>query len=138
MTEIAFAVDEGGRADEDVQDVNIRVVSSNTALIPDQNIQLLFEDDAKDATGGKLRIKPAPDLNGESIISLIVDDGQDSTTTEFAVNVTAIDDPPVISPINLGTTDEDTPILGVNFSVDEGGGADEEAPGALAAVGGGG
>ncbi len=126
LSEIAFTVDEGGAEDENEQLLTVTVTSSNTTLVPDQQIKVNFSDTDANAAGGLLSITPAPNQNGMTTITLTADDGMNIAQQSFILKVTSVDDPPVISTIPNQFTNEDTPIKGISFTADEGGGSDED------------
>ncbi len=125
-SDISFDIDEGGSTDEDQQVLTITATSFNKALVPDSNIRLKYTDDASDASSGVVMITPAEDQNGVATISILVNDGEGTTSEEFSVIVSPTDDVPVISLIPDQETDEDTPLTGISFTADEGGGEDED------------
>src|SRR4030095_4163951 len=77
-------------------------VSSNLGLVPNANVQL---------TGmGSLRnvnVIPLINQNGVTTITLTVSDGSQTAQTAFMVTVSAVDDPPTITPIGDQTINED-------------------------------
>ncbi len=125
ITGIAFTTDEGGGSDEDIQILKVTAASSNTTLIPNENIYIDFKDNEKDATGGTISIQPAPDLNGTAVITVTVDDGANTASDSFKLTIQPVNDPPIISDIPNQTTQESTTIATISFTVDPGGGADE-------------
>ncbi len=127
ITDIAFMVDEGGDADEDIEIVKVSASSSNKSLIPDGNIVINFSDDTTDATGGTLEITPAANQHGTSTITLVASDGVNTVRLPFEVTVAPVNDPPVIADIPAQTIEEDNASMGIGFTVDEGGAKDEDS-----------
>ena len=123
---IILLVDEGGGPDEDEQILDIQITSTNEDLVPIKNIIFDYSDDVNDAKGGVLNISLKENQIGSSDISLIVDDGSNRAEESFKIQVTAINDPPTISGLSDIVTKEDNPLYGIQFSVDEGGGIDED------------
>ncbi len=124
---VKFTVDEGGGEIEDVQVISITVTSSNQELVPDNAIRLSFSDDNSDADKGRLAITPAAGASGSSQITLTVSDGVDVVDASFTLSVGSVNDPPTASAIADQELDEDSWIDSIAFTVDEGGGADEDA-----------
>ncbi|MBL0319112.1 MAG: hypothetical protein IPP74_07465 [Alphaproteobacteria bacterium] len=108
---IPFSIDD---IDTDVNDVVITVTSSDQTLIPDGNITL--NGSGADWT---LDISPEADQNGVATITVAVFDGTNTTYQTFEVTVGAVDDASTITSIPDQSTDEDTPILGIPFSIDD-------------------
>lgn len=124
---ISFAVDEGGGSDEDRQVLQLTATSSNTELIADRQIWIDLHDGATDATTGSLAVTPAANAFGRSTLTLTLSDGTHAVTTSFLMTVEAVNDPPTIAAIPAQITTESTPLTGIRFTADEGGGADEDA-----------
>ncbi len=127
LKRVEFTVDEGGGEIEDVQVLSITVASSNQELVPDDAIRLSFLDDDSDADKGQLIITSAPGASGSSQITLTLSDGVDAVDSSFTFSVGSVNDPPTISSISDQELDEDSWIDSIAFTVDEGGGADEDA-----------
>ncbi|MEW6753871.1 MAG: Ig-like domain-containing protein [Candidatus Latescibacterota bacterium] len=111
----------GGGPDEVGQAVTVTAVSSNPAVIPDPTI-----------AGNTLSYAPAADASGSATITLTASDGQatNSTTSRtFTVTVTAANDAPTLAVPGAQVLAEDGRLAGLAFTVDEGGGADEDAQG---------
>ena len=120
-------MDEGGGGDGDSQVLTIPASSSNKELIPDASLIVYFNDIDFDAVDGSFEIIPAKDQNGTSVITLIVDDGTAQVSQQFNVTVDAVNDLPVISPIENMTVNEDDSSADIKISTDVGGGNDEES-----------
>jgi hypothetical protein len=65
-----------------------------------------------DAKTGVLTFAPAADWNGDAVITVVVTDGKAKATTDVAVRLTPVNDPPRGQPLKLSTS-EDTPVAGV-------------------------
>ncbi len=126
LKRIEFAVDEGGGEIEDVQVLSINAASSNQELVPDDALILSFSDDDSDADKGHLDITPANGVSGSSQITLTLSDGIDAVNATFTFSVGSVNDPPTVSTIPDQELDEDSWIDSIAFTVDEGGGADED------------
>jgi type IV pilus assembly protein PilY1 len=123
--------DQGGLANEDSQSLTIlSVSSSNTALIPNANVIVSFSDSGTSGSG-TVKATPVANGNGSSTIDIVVSDNAGATVTEtFIVNVTAVNDPPVMSTIPDQNIIEDGTTGALPFTADEddqGGLANEDA-----------
>ncbi len=127
LKRVEFTVDEGGGDIEDVQVLSITVASSNQELVPDDSIRLSFSDGDSDADKGRLEITPTVGASGSSTITLTLSDGVDVVDGSFTFSVGSVNDPPTVSAIPDQELDEDGWIDSIAFTVDEGGGADEDA-----------
>ncbi len=134
ILDISFTCDEGGGGDEDVQTLTATVVSTNPELFPAEDIRVIFSDAEQDASGGTIDITPAADLSGSAVVTLSISDGNATCESAFTVTVDAVNDPPVVSAIPHQRTDEDVRLTGIEFEVDEGGGADEDRQGVTIVV----
>ncbi|SNT41303.1 hypothetical protein SAMN05421640_0029, partial [Ekhidna lutea] len=132
-TGIAFTVDEGGGTDEDAQVLTVTATSSNTTLVPNGNITVNYTDNggsSANVLSPTLDITPAANLSGTTTITVTVQDngtGTPSAVETFDLTVNAVNDDPTISTIADQSTNEDTDKTGISFTVDEGGGTDEDA-----------
>ena len=111
LEEVHFTID-----DEETSPTQLVVTASsdNQTLVPDANIAL--------EAGGpnrSLTIMPALDQYGTATITVTVSDGEDDASTSFLLTVHPVNDPPVVHPIADQTTDEDTPIGPIAFTVDD-------------------
>ncbi|KPA09817.1 hypothetical protein MHK_009980, partial [Candidatus Magnetomorum sp. HK-1] len=87
--------------------------SSDTALIPVENISYTCS-----AGEYYLSITPATNQSGNSTITITVIDAGNLTTTEsFILTVNSVNDTPAITSIDNQTTDEDTAISSISFTV---------------------
>ncbi|MEA9355048.1 Ig-like domain-containing protein [Bacteriovorax sp. PP10] len=96
---------------------SVTVSSSNTALIPNANVT--FAGTAPNCT---LNITPAAALNGNATLTLtLTDNGTPlpalTATTSFGVTVTQVNHAPTISAITTKTTNEDTALTGIAFTI---------------------
>ncbi|SNT39341.1 hypothetical protein SAMN05421640_3734, partial [Ekhidna lutea] len=132
-TGISFTVDEGGGTDEDAQVLTVTATSSNTTLVPNGNITVNYTDNggsSANVLSPTLDITPAANLSGTTTITVTVQDngtGTPSAVETFDLTVNAVNDDPTISTIADQSTNEDTDKTGISFTVDEGGGTDEDA-----------
>lgn len=94
-----------GDIDTDVSTLTITASSSNTTLVPNENI-LLSNDTGPDRS---LTITPDQDQMGSSTITLTVGDGTSTRSSTFILDVTGENDAPTISTIAAQTLSEDTP-----------------------------
>ena len=102
-------------ADDEEQDLQVTVLSSNPALI------LPILSYASPGALGTLTFTPAASSTGSVVITVTVNDGggiNASVSRNFSVNVIAVDYPPTLSALASLTTREDE-IVSVAFSVDD-------------------
>ncbi len=83
-----------GDSDSAVETLAVRVVTSNTHLIPEQNVIVTGA-----GTTRQIELRPLPDSFGSSDISVSVSDGRLSATTEFRLEVLPVNDKPSIGAI---------------------------------------
>lgn len=100
--------------------------SSNTTLV--QNAGITFG-----GSGANRTVTVTPELNqsGTATITITVDDGTTSVSTDFQLEVTAVNTPPTISAIGNQSTPENTPTSAISFTV----GDAETAAGSLTVTG---
>jgi hypothetical protein len=99
---IPFTVD-----DAETSPYNLGVIGSsqNKTLIPDENIEFKGDGPKKTVT-----ITPAPDAFGSTLVTVRVSDAQGDYTEEtFWIEVTPVNEPPVIGDLPNQVTDEDIP-----------------------------
>ncbi len=102
-----------GDVETDAGDLELTGTSSNTTLIP--NSAIVFGGSGASRT---VTITPAAGQVGTATITINVEDADGGTTVEtFVVTVTGDNTPPTITPIADQTTDEDTPLTGIDFTV---------------------
>ena len=106
---LAFSIDD---VETPPESLTVTAISNNTTLIPNANIAVV-------GTGSDRTIQVTPVANrfGTAFITLTVDDGEDSATETFQVDVTAVNDPPTITAIANQTILEDAPAQSVAFTV---------------------
>jgi VCBS repeat-containing protein len=116
-------------SDPDASRLSITVLSDNQTLFPSE-LQHLTLTDAK---GNKsltfisdsgfvpltLYVLPTANLSGASVITIITTDGSLSNSLTFTMNVVSVNDPPIISVIEDQTTLEETPVTGIQFTVND-------------------
>ncbi|SNT23742.1 gliding motility-associated C-terminal domain-containing protein, partial [Ekhidna lutea] len=111
----------------------VTATSSNTTLVPNGNITVNYTDNggaSANVLSPTLDITPAANLSGTTTITVTVQDngtGTPSAVETFDLTVNAVNDDPTISAIADQSTNEDTDKTGISFTVDEGGGTDEDA-----------
>ncbi|MEW6751950.1 MAG: Ig-like domain-containing protein, partial [Candidatus Latescibacterota bacterium] len=111
----------GGGSDEAGQVVTLTAASSDPTLVPTPSV-----------SGGALTFTLAPNATGTATVTVTASDGQstNSTTTRtFAVTVTPVNDAPALTAPGDTIIAEDGRLAGLSFTVDEGGGLDEDAQG---------
>ena len=105
-------------SDVDLDSLIVNVTSDNTALLPNDasyiNIggfaaaDFAVEVDGNGEATFTLTLNPVEHANGGAIITVEVDDGTDTDTTGFEIQVNPINDRPSIQPIPDRTINEDT------------------------------
>src|SRR5258706_8543546 len=94
------------------RDFRVSGASSNTGLVPDLNVVISPSGASRTVT-----VTPVPNGNGVTTITLTVNDGAATTTTHFQVTVTAVNDPPSITPIADQTILEDGTTGPLSFTI---------------------
>ncbi|CAN2049964.1 hypothetical protein GMMP1_860011 [Candidatus Magnetomoraceae bacterium gMMP-1] len=97
--------------DDDPGDLVLTAESQDTTLVPNINIILGGSGSTRTVT-----VVPAADQTGSTIITLTVSDGDAETTDTFEVTVNSA---PTISDITDKSTDEDTTISNISFTVSD-------------------
>ena len=98
---ISFTV---GDLETPVGSLTVTASSSNPALVPDANIAL-----GGSGASRTVKVTPLPNQAGTATITLTVSDARGAaTSTAFLVTVTAVNDPPTLSPVANLAIDEDT------------------------------
>jgi hypothetical protein len=108
-------------ASNETETLTVTATSSNPSLIPGLSVNYVSPN-----TSGTLAFTPSLNMNGSSVITVTVDDGQlqdNQTTRSFAVTVQPVNDPPSISSIADLTIDQGSSTGPILFSV-----ADLETP----------
>lgn len=107
-----FFVDEGGGPNEDIQNLSVQVISDNTVLVPNSNIEVYYDANnnlvpdpselrgtggvfvglgdlatSGDSRGTILRVKPVDGSSGTANLRVIASDGNSTTERTFAVVV---------------------------------------------------
>ena len=92
--------------DEDGENLNIEIISSNIALFPEGSINV---DPVNPPAGSEVLISldPADNMFGDDIIIVKVNDNISSVAQQFAVEVVSVNDPPNITPIEDYQINED-------------------------------
>ena len=146
-----FLVDEGGDSFEDSQELTVKVESQNTTIIADSDIfiawgaatavggtDLALADGTADASDTPIAIYVTPQANVNTALSgpvplkiTVTDDEGGSTTGTVNIEIAAVNDTPTFTPDADYATDgivanEGGYIYNVGFTIDEGGGSDED------------
>ena len=90
-----------------VDKLTISVLSSNPNLVPNDPDHLVLGGAGENRT---IRISPAHDRSGSSIISVSVNDGEKNSSETFTLTVLPVNDPPFIEDIENQTAKEDHPL----------------------------
>ncbi|MBL0319110.1 MAG: DUF4347 domain-containing protein [Alphaproteobacteria bacterium] len=94
--------------------LTITTSSSNTSLIPNGNITV-----GGSGINRTLSLTPAANANGTSTITVTVSDGVNTRSDTFVVTVNAVNDAPTLSTIANQTTNEDTALNNVAFTISD-------------------
>ncbi len=106
---LAFTI---GDAETPIADLTLTPTSSNLGLVPNNQVLLV-------GAGSMRNVNVIPVINqiGQTTITLELSDGLLSSTTSFNVMVTALDDPPTITPIGDQVINEDSQTGVIAFMV---------------------
>ncbi|CAN2043000.1 hypothetical protein GMMP13_1010009 [Candidatus Magnetomoraceae bacterium gMMP-13] len=119
--DIFFSVSD---ADSDNAALTVTMTSSVTSLVGDQVSETDYTITKLGGGNRKIDIAPKTNQTGNTTITLIVEDSNGYTATDtFLLTVTGDNDIPTITDITDKSTNEDTTISGISFTVDD---ADEE------------
>jgi hypothetical protein len=99
--------------DTPIAQLKFLALSSNQTLVPNTNLVL-----SGNGNNRVLTITPKEDRNGETEITVSVDDGEYIANQTFTLTVNPINDPPTIADIPSQTLNEDT-TLEVPFTVND-------------------
>jgi len=114
---VALDFGPGGGGDESGQNVTVSATSSNTALIPQPTV-----------SGNVLSFTPVANGNGNAIITVTANDGQETNgtaTRSFSVTVQSVNDPPTLEEIPNQNLQENAGLQELTLNFGPGGGADE-------------
>ncbi len=106
---IAFTI---GDVETNATFLNVSGSSSDTSLVPLS--AFTFGGSGSNRT---VTILPATNLYGSATITIFVDDGTDTNSTDFTLTVNPVNDIPTISAIADQTTDEDTSTSAIAFTI---------------------
>jgi len=101
-----------GDIDNVIGDLSVTGSSSDTVLVPNANVVI-----GGSGANRTVTVTPVPNGNGATTITLSVTDGSATTTTQFLVTVTPVNDAPSITPIDGIVTSEDVPTGPIGFIV---------------------
>lgn len=102
---------------EETQAVTITATSSNPTLIPNPTVSY-----SSPSTTGQLTFRPNPNAFGSALITVTVNDGQatnNRTSRTFEVQVTPVNDAPIISAIANRTINEDAATRSIPFTISD-------------------
>ena len=113
---IAFTI---GDTDSIVYCSNVVGASSNTALIPNANIVITGTE-----PNCLVTVTPVADASGTANITLTLTDNgtplpAKTATSSFTLTVNAVNDAPIISTVTDKSTDEDTAITNIPFTISD-------------------
>jgi hypothetical protein len=112
--------------DVDGDSLSVSFSTSNSTLLPLSGIVL-----SGTGSNRQISITPAPGLSGTATVTVFVTDGVETASRSFNVNVTPVNDPPVITSIPNQSMNEDGTLSGIAFSV-----SDEDSPSLTVSVSG--
>ncbi len=101
-----------GDVDNDPATLTLSATSSNPALLTAANV--VFAGSGANRT---VRLTPAANANGSTLVTLTVSDGAATATTSFTLTVTPVNDPPTLSPLADQVVPEDTPTAPLPFTI---------------------
>jgi len=119
-------------ASNEIQTLAVSAVSSNPGLIPNPTVSY-----TSPSATGNLTFTPVANANGNSIITVTVNDGQatsNTVTRTFTVTVNAVNDPPTLNALSNLTINENSSSQSVNLSGISSGAANESQTLAVSAV----
>jgi len=112
--------------DVDEEQLTITVQSSNEILFPAKTENISIQNVSSSEYSlvtlpGDLTLVVMPEANksGTAFITITVADAKATTSTSFAITVTEINDPPIISDIENVSTEEETKISDIKFTVSD-------------------
>ncbi|MCL4298833.1 MAG: tandem-95 repeat protein [Anaerolineae bacterium] len=98
--------------DTPVDALLVSATSSDQTVVPNGNILVAGTGMTRTIT-----ITPAADQSGSVTLLVSVDDGKDTATSSFILNITGYNDLPTITPLADQEVDEDSPIGPLAFTV---------------------
>ncbi len=101
-------------ADTPIEDLTVTASSSDKTLVPDANIVLFGADISRTVT-----VTPAANLSGVTTITLTVNDGIATVSTDFQLTVNPANDAPTIAAISDQTTTEGVATSAISFKVND-------------------
>lgn len=101
-------------AETAADDLVLSITSSNLALLPNSNISILGGGSCR-----RILLEPIPDQEGESLITVSVNDGQYSSSEQFSLYVLASNPPPAIANIPTQTLQEGETLIVSNAVSDD-------------------
>ena len=93
---------------------NISFTSNQTLTDQDNNYTVTLSSNTATMY---LYVTPAANISGSATITITVNDSEATTNTTFLLTVNPVDDPPTVSSIDNQTTNEDTAINSISFTV---------------------
>lgn len=123
-TNLAFVLSD---VDGSLDDTTLTLISSNPAVVPNDNLQ-----SSGTGTNRTLTITPLTNAFGTATIQLTATDGQSANTTTLSLVVSPVNDAPSFTlATNLVTVAEDTSLTLTNFATNLSPGPENEAKQAL-------
>ncbi|NBO39039.1 tandem-95 repeat protein, partial [bacterium] len=93
---------------------DLTITSSNTALIPSENITKSVVN-----SQCQLSLQPLANQNGTSTITVSLPFGSTSVSQAFTLSVTPVNDAPTISDVTDKSSDEDTPLSNIAVTIND-------------------
>lgn len=106
---LAFTI---GDVDSPVDLLLVTATSSNGALVASSGLVVTGS-----GANRSIRVTPLPNQAGTTTITIAVSDGTLSATTSFRLTVNGVNDAPSISVIGDVSTNEDTPVGPISFTI---------------------
>ena len=108
-TALAFTIND---VETPLPSLTVTASSGNVALVPLANIVLTGS-----GANHTIQVTPLPNQFGTAVITVTVNDGTNTTSTTFQVNVTSVNDAPTITAITDRTVNEDISTGALSFTI---------------------
>merc|ERR1712096_339392 len=106
-------------ADWSGQALKLEVGSNNDTLLPDNGAEnIIITGNGTSSPTRTVTLSPAADQHGETLITLTVKDGTDSTEYQFKLQVNSVNDAPSFDMVNVDVEVlEDAAVAGSGYTV---------------------
>jgi hypothetical protein len=109
LSNVSFTV-----VDPEADSFTLSLGTSNSTLLPLSGIVL-----SGSGSNRQLSVTPAPGLSGSVTVTVSATDGIATSSRQFTVNVTPVNDAPTISSIDAQTVNEDGTLSGIPFTISD-------------------